>query len=73
MGMANSVKPDQIVPSGLLPFNRPSCAKNRVTIVIQCTCNLILSLLHIIIIIFLINVQGQGHHPHQWAPFQITG
>ena len=30
--------------------------------------------LHIIIIIgFLINVQVQGHHPHQWAPFQVTG
>ena len=29
---------------------------------------------HIIIIIgFLINVQVQGHHPHQWAPFQVTG
>ena len=25
----------------------------------------------IIIIRFLINVQG--HHPHQWAPFQVTG
>ena len=22
---------------------------------------------------FLINVQVQGHHPHQWAPFQVTG
>ena len=31
--------------------------------------------LHVIIIIigFLINVQVQGHHPHQWAPFQVTG
>ena len=29
---------------------------------------------HIIIIIrFLINVQMQEHHPHQWAPFQVTG
>ena len=29
---------------------------------------------HIIIIIgFLINVQVQGQHPHQWAPFQIAG
>ena len=28
---------------------------------------------HIIIIGFLINVQVQGHHPHQWAPFQVTG
>ena len=30
---------------------------------------------HIIIIIigFLINVQLQGQHPHQWAPFQIAG
>ena len=27
----------------------------------------------IIIIGFLINVQVQGHHPHQWAPFQVTG
>ena len=27
----------------------------------------------IIIIRFLINVQVQGHHPHQWAPFQVTG
>ena len=25
------------------------------------------------IIGFLINVQVQGHHPHQWAPFQVTG
>ena len=22
---------------------------------------------------FLINVQVQGQHPHQWAPFQIAG
>ena len=29
---------------------------------------------HIYIIIgFLINVQVQGHHPHQWAPFQVPG
>ena len=28
---------------------------------------------HIIIIGFLINVQVQGHHPHQWVPFQVTG
>ena len=28
---------------------------------------------HHIIIGFLINVQVQGHHPHQWAPFQVTG
>ena len=30
---------------------------------------------HIIIIIirFLINMQGQGQHPHQSAPFQIAG
>ena len=21
---------------------------------------------------FLINVHVQGHHPHQWAPFQVT-
>ena len=27
----------------------------------------------IIIIGFLINLQVQGHHPHQWAPFQVTG
>ena len=26
-----------------------------------------------IIIRLLINVQVQGHHPHQWAPFQVTG
>ena len=26
-----------------------------------------------IIIRFLINMQVQGHHPHQWAPFQVTG
>ena len=26
-----------------------------------------------IIIGFLINVQVQGHHPYQWAPFQVTG
>ena len=26
-----------------------------------------------IIIGFLINVQVQGQHPHQWAPFQIAG
>ena len=28
---------------------------------------------HNIIIRFLINVQVQGHHPHQWAPIQVTG
>ena len=28
---------------------------------------------HITIIGFLINVQVQGQHPHQWAPFQIAG
>ena len=28
---------------------------------------------YIIIIGFLINVQVQGQHPHQWAPFQIAG
>ena len=28
---------------------------------------------HNIIIGFLIYVQVQGHHPHQWAPFQVTG
>ena len=28
---------------------------------------------HIIIIGFLINMQVQGHHPHQWAPFKVTG
>ena len=28
---------------------------------------------YIYIIGFLINVQVQGHHPHQWAPFQVTG
>ena len=28
---------------------------------------------HHIIIGFLINVQVQGQHPHQWAPFQVTG
>ena len=22
--------------------------------------------------IFFINMQVQGHHPHQWAPFQVT-
>ena len=26
-----------------------------------------------IIIGFLINMQVQGQHPHQWAPFQIAG
>ena len=26
-----------------------------------------------IIIGILIYVQVQGHHPHQWAPFQVTG
>ena len=30
-------------------------------------------LLHHIIIWFLINMQVQGQHPHQWAPFQIAG
>ena len=30
-------------------------------------------LIIIIIIRFLINVQVQCHHPHQWAPFQVTG
>ena len=29
--------------------------------------------IYIIIIRFLINVQVQGQHPHQWAPFQIAG
>ena len=28
---------------------------------------------HHFIIRFLINVQVQGQHPHQWAPFQIAG
>ena len=28
---------------------------------------------HIIIIGFLINMQVQGQHPHQWTPFQIAG
>ena len=28
---------------------------------------------HHIIIGFLINVQVQGQHRHQWAPFQIAG
>ena len=28
---------------------------------------------HHIIIRFLINVQVQGQHPHQWASFQIVG
>ena len=28
---------------------------------------------YIIIIRFLINVQVQGQHPHQWAPFQVAG
>ena len=28
---------------------------------------------HHIIIGFLINVQVQGQHPHQWVPFQIAG
>ena len=27
--------------------------------------------LYIYIIGFLIDVQVQGHHPHQWAPFQV--
>ena len=27
----------------------------------------------IIIIRFLINMQVQGQHPHQWAPFQVAG
>ena len=29
--------------------------------------------LFIIVIGYLINVQVQGQHPHQWAPFQIAG
>ena len=29
--------------------------------------------IYIYIIGFLINVQVQGQHPHQWAPFQIAG
>ena len=29
--------------------------------------------IHTYIIGFLINVQGQGQYPHQWAPFQIAG
>ena len=28
---------------------------------------------HIIIIRFLISMQVQGQHPHQWAPFQVAG
>ena len=28
---------------------------------------------HHIIIRFLINMQVQGQHPHQWTPFQIAG
>ena len=28
---------------------------------------------HHIMVGFFINVQVQGHHPHQWAPFQVTG
>ena len=28
---------------------------------------------HILIINFLINMQMQGHHPHQWAAFQVAG
>ena len=43
--MANSVNPDQTVPSGLMPLNRSSCLNNRETFIIQCTCCLILSLL----------------------------
>ena len=31
------------------------------------------TLVHNIRIRFLINVQVQGHHPLQWAPFQVTG
>ena len=27
----------------------------------------------IIIIVFFINMQVQGQHPHQWAPFQVAG
>ena len=27
----------------------------------------------LITIRFLINMQVQGHHTHQWAPFQVTG
>ena len=26
-----------------------------------------------VIIGFLINLQVQGHHPHQWAPFEVAG
>ena len=37
-------------------------------------CSMICVCIFIIIIIgFLINVQVQGHHPHQWAPFHVTG
>ena len=39
----------------------------------MCLCCLIFSYIYINIIGFLINVQVQGHHPHQWAPFQVTG
>ena len=56
---------DQIIKPVINSFNGPPpvytrfcCAKS----------------LHIIIIIrFLINVQVQGQHPHQWATFQIAG
>ena len=34
---------------------------------------LIISVVIIIIIGFFINVQVQGQHPHQWAPFQVAG
>ena len=38
-----------------------------------CRLQTFFNLTHTIIIRFLINVQVEGHHPHQWAPFQVTG
>ena len=34
---------------------------------------MLLIIIIIIIIRFLINMQAQGQHPHQWDPFQVAG
>ena len=47
------------------PFILTSLAINSMPTSVVCSYHIIIG--------FLINVQVQGHHPHQWAPFQVTG
>ena len=56
--VANSVDPDQMSYSVVSDLG------------LHC---LLMSVIIIIIIGFLINMQVQGQHSHQWAPFQIAG